>query len=305
MVPALPQDLIQPIVQHINGDFQTLKACTLTSHRWYLESRKLLHAQLRYWWGKKHLGFYKKNPQLLNCVKTFYLYSDKHCLEWEHSDLRDVHLPNVTSLHIVNTHFPDAPDLFAYFKQNFPSLTSLSLESVWFSSPNCSSPTSISLPSLITSFPLLSTLHLRNVSEVPCLNNLNSKPQESEPTDEECIPNGDVALSCLRHVELDTSSGSIGFLNFAAQSTHGHDGHRDCDVVTAAPVTFVNVEMSRDQYWLPISWTEVARELDQLADAFGSTLEVLRVSHASRTHVSETDTNGKYPLYSSRLPLFH
>ena len=85
------------------------------------------------------------------------------------------------------------------------------------------------------------------------------------------------------------------------RGAHGHDGHRDCDVVTAAPVTFVNVEMSRDQYWLPISWTEVARELDQLADAFGSTLEVLRVSHASRTHVSETDTNGKYPLCS--LPL--
>lgn len=272
-VPAIHEDVIELIVQQIGREIVTLKACTLVSRTWYYASRKLLHSLLRYWWGRQHLDVYKNNPHLLDCVKTFAIYSLRHCLAWEYSALQNIRLPNVISLHIVHTRFPEATQLFMYFKQHFPYITSLYLENVWFSQPDGLT----SLESFVESFPLLSKLTIRNV-------NIFSTPCTGKELQETVTKRGDV-LARLCHIRLDISRGSTSLLNLEHARAHG---------IGTAPVTFVNVDMKEGYHRdsKPIAWPEVVWHLDSLACNYGTTLKVLSITQYCGAQISEEDMQG-------------
>lgn len=203
MPAPLFDDVITEILGFLHNDHQTLKVCTLTSRSWYLLSREFLHTKLcvdsR---CETRLEFYKNRPDLSGLIQNLVIVLS---VEGLCSKLENMHFPKLSTLFLTGSNryhggYNDntlSGSLLDYFMKK-PTLKRL-----------CIKDTKLPIDRLvpfISSFPRLTSISLHCVS--------NAKETTDKHLDT-CAQTKPVsAMKSLRHLRIDSSSGSLALVQF-------------------------------------------------------------------------------------------
>ncbi|KAK7689386.1 hypothetical protein QCA50_007178 [Cerrena zonata] len=201
MPAPLFDDVITEILGFLHNDHQTLKACTLTSRSWYLLSREFLHTKLcvdsR---CETRLEFYKNRPDLSGLIQNLVIVLS---VEGLCSKLENMHFPKLSTLYLNGSNGYGYNDntlsgsLLDYFMKK-PTLKRLYIKDTKL-------PIDRLVP-FISSFPRLTSISLHCVS--------NAKETTDKHLDT-CAQTKPVsAMKSLRHLRIDSSSGSLALVQF-------------------------------------------------------------------------------------------
>ncbi|CAL1699737.1 unnamed protein product [Somion occarium] len=205
MVVALPQEVLEDIVDNLDSDIRALRTCALTCRALLPRSRKRLHSRFTIRFNtktKERVKFYTEHPDLIDFVDTLEVYRPNG--------------QNVTHI-LQNTTFPQVRTLILHelrmwsgvrgivdsLRTTYSSITSLSLENISFDESNA-------WLAFVTSFRSLSSLTLRQVNET------------QRPTNLKATTGINLALlpisPSLQYLSVDCSSGVVALAEFMKQA---------------------------------------------------------------------------------------